>query len=76
MVRNMSNFEIGYTPNNLKMIREQFSLTQSQVAELTETRGKQSVSRWELDTNDKLHADMPLKKWEILLKTLDMSIDK
>lgn len=76
-VINIGNeFEIGYTPNNLKALRAKHNLTQKQVAEITDTKAARTISKWETDLDDISHADMPAKKWRNLLKSLNYPIDK
>lgn len=60
---NNQEWELGYTPNNLKKIRKMYGLTQQDVAELTETATWRTVSRWEKETGDK----MSYPKWIKLL---------
>ncbi|MEF9957391.1 MAG: helix-turn-helix transcriptional regulator [Acinetobacter sp.] len=70
-----NEFEIGYTPNNLKALRAKHNLTQKQVAEITDTKAARTISKWETDLDDISHADMPAKKWRNLLKSLNYPID-
>lgn len=66
----IDNAELGYTPKNLKAIRHKYNLTQSQVANMTDTKSRRNVSRWEAEVGETDHADMPLAKWILLLKNL------
>lgn len=67
----MDKFELGYTPKNLKIIRKQYGLTQQQVADMTGTASYRTVVKWETDLNSKTQrADMPLRKWAMLLNTV------
>lgn len=67
----MNKFELGYTPQNLKMIRKQYGLTQQQVADITGTSNYRTVVKWEADLDSKVQrADMPLRKWYLLLKAV------
>ena len=36
----IDRFELGYTPNNLKALRQKYGLTQQNVADITETKLK------------------------------------
>lgn len=58
--------EFGYTPNNLKALRQKYGLTQQATADLLDVKIS-GFQRWEADINLKSHTDMPLKKWFELL---------
>ena len=64
------NPEFGYTPANLKSVRQKYGLTQQAAADLLEVNIS-ALQRWEADMNLKSHADMPIKKWFELLSKLD-----
>ena len=59
--------ELGYTPNNLKALRQKYKLTQQQVAGITEA-ALQTVQRWEMTTDRKSYINMPHTKWQMLLQ--------
>lgn len=61
--------EFGYTPNNLKALRQKHELTQQATADLLEVNIS-AYQRWESDFNLKSHTDMPLKKWFELLQKI------
>lgn len=61
--------EFGYTPNNLKALRQKHGLTQQATADLLDVKIS-GFQRWEADINLKSHTDMPLKKWFELLQKL------
>lgn len=63
----VENFELGYTPANLKALRQQHGLTQQNVADITETKLK-TAQKWETSTNLKSYANMPHTKWLKLLE--------
>lgn len=64
----MTDFELGYTPRNLKIIRKKYGLTITDVANITNTSLARTVQKWEAENLDMAnHADMPLKKWVKLL---------
>ena len=65
----IENFEFGYTPNNLKELRQKYGLTQKATADLLNVNIS-GFQRWEADINLKSHTDMPLKKWFELLQKL------
>nr|DAJ52185.1 MAG TPA: helix-turn-helix domain protein [Caudoviricetes sp.]DAN78209.1 MAG TPA: helix-turn-helix domain protein [Caudoviricetes sp.] len=58
--------ELGYTPNNLKLLRQMYRLTQQQVADITGV-ALPTAQRWEANPNQKSYANMPHTKWVILL---------
>lgn len=65
----IDNFELGYTPANLKALRQRYGLTQQATADLLDVKIS-GFQRWEADINLKSHTDMPLKKWFELLQKL------
>lgn len=65
----IDNFELGYTPANLKALRQKYGLTQQATADLLDVKIS-GFQRWEADINLKSHTDMPLKKWFELLQKL------
>lgn len=65
----IDNIEFGYTPNNLKALRQKHGLTQQAAADLLDVKIS-GFQRWEADINLKSHTDMPLKKWFELLQKL------
>nr|DAO90976.1 MAG TPA: antitoxin [Caudoviricetes sp.] len=65
----IDNFELGYTPANLKAIRQQYGLTQQNVADITESTLK-TAQKWETSPNLKSYANMPHTKWLKLLEYL------
>jgi len=65
----IDNIEFGYTPKNLKALRQKHGLTQQATADLLDVKIS-GFQRWEADINLKSHTDMPLKKWFELLQKL------
>lgn len=63
----IENAELGYTPSNLKALRQKYELTQKQVAGITEA-ALQTVQRWEMTTDRKSYINMPHTKWQQLLQ--------
>lgn len=61
------DYELGYTPKNLRLMRLQHNLTQQQVADITGTAQWRTVSKWEKELGEPTHADMPYSKWVKLL---------
>lgn len=62
--------EFGYTPNNLKAMRQKYGLTQQAVADITET-SLTTAQRWEASPELSSYANMPHKKWLRLLQYLE-----
>ena len=48
----IDNMELGYTPNNLKALRQKYGLTQQRLADITGV-SLATVQRWEAGTNKK-----------------------
>jgi XRE family transcriptional regulator len=65
----IDNPELGYTPNNLKAVRQKHGLTQQAAADLLDVTIS-AIQRWESDVNLKSHTDMPIKKWFEFLQKL------
>nr|DAX35243.1 MAG TPA: putative zinc finger/helix-turn-helix protein, YgiT family [Caudoviricetes sp.] len=61
--------ELGYTPANLKALRQKYDLTQQSTADLLNVNIS-ALQRWEADVRQKSHRDMPHTKWLKLLEYL------
>lgn len=66
----IEKFELGYTPNNLKALRREYRLTQQNVADITESTLK-TAQKWETSPSMSSYANMPHKKWLLLLQYLE-----
>ena len=66
----IDRFELGYTPNNLKALRQKYGLTQQNVADITETKLK-TAQKWETSPSMSSFANMPHTKWLKLLEYLE-----
>lgn len=66
----IDNPELGYTPANLKALRQKYGLTQQRLAVITGV-SLATVQRWEAGTNKKTFASMPHIKWLHLLKAVE-----
>lgn len=67
----MLNFEVGYTPTNLRLAIEKLGVTQAKAAELCGVK-ERALRQWLVKDLDAVgHRDMPLKKWIILLDALN-----
>ncbi len=66
----MLNFEVGYTPTNLRLAIEKLGVTQAKAAELCGVK-ERTLRQWLVKDLDAIgHRDMPLKKWIVLLSVL------
>lgn len=65
----IDRFELGYTPNNLKALRQEYGLTQQQVADITGSTIK-TAQKWEASPSMSSFANMPHTKWLKLLEYL------
>lgn len=66
----IENAELGYTPNNLKALRQQHGLTQQQVADITGSKIK-TAQKWETSPSMSSFANMPHTKWLKLLEYVE-----
>ena len=66
----IDNFELGYTPANLKALRQQHGLTQQQVADITGSTLK-TAQKWETSPSMSSFANMPHTKWLKLLEYIE-----
>lgn len=62
--------ELGYTPANLKALRQQHGLTQQNVADITGSKLK-TAQKWEANPSMSSFANMPHTKWMKLLEYLE-----
>lgn len=62
----IDNPEFGYTPANLKAVRQKYGLTQKQVADITGAT-LSTAQKWEAAMSLKTHSDMPHTRWLLLL---------
>jgi hypothetical protein len=66
----MSNFpEVGYTPANLRYLIELKGITQKEAAKICGTSDI-NFRRWLMPVDAPNHRDMPMQKWNDLLKAL------
>lgn len=65
----IENFELGYTPENLKALRQEYGLTQQNVADITQSTLK-TAQKWEASPSMSSYANMPHTKWLKLLEYL------
>ncbi|MCD2071549.1 helix-turn-helix domain-containing protein [Neisseria cinerea] len=57
-----NDLEIGYTPRNLKFIRQNSGKTQKEIADALNV-SLITVQRWEMPVSVSSHVDMPYNKW-------------
>lgn len=58
----IDDLELGYTPKNLKLVRQNLGKTQKEIADALKV-SLITVQRWEMAVNINSHVDMPYKKW-------------
>lgn len=63
----IDNFELGYTPANLKALRQEYRLTQQRVADITGVTIA-TAQKWEASPSMSSYANMPHTKWIKLLE--------
>jgi len=67
---NMPNFEVGYTPTNLRLAIASLGLTQAAIARLLGV-SERTLRQWLVEDLEAIgHRDMPLKKWRKVLALL------
>ena len=68
----MLNFEVGYTPTNLRLAIEKLGVTQAALARLLGVATR-TLRQWlNEDLESISHRDMPLKQWRKVLELLDV----
>ena len=65
----MLNFEVGYTPTNLRLAIKKLGVTQAALAD-TLNVSPQAVRYWLMPVGTKSRRDMPLKQWRKVLALL------
>ena len=66
----MPNFEVGYTPTNLRLAITSLGVTQAALARLLGVSERQ-LRKWLVeDLESDVHADMRLKQWRKVLELL------
>ena len=67
---NMPNFEVGYTPTNLRLAIASLGLTQARIARLLGV-SERTLRQWLVEDLEAIgHRDMPLKQWRKVLTLL------
>nr|DAK26341.1 MAG TPA: antitoxin [Caudoviricetes sp.] len=66
----IDNMELGYTPANLKALRQQHGLTRQNVADITGSALK-TAQKWETSPSMSSFANMPHTKWLKLLEYIE-----
>ena len=67
----MLNFEVGYTPTNLRLAIASLSVTQAALARLLGVSDR-TLRQWLVEDLEAIgHRDMPLKQWRKVLALLD-----
>lgn len=67
------NFEVGYTPTNLRLALARLAITQAALSAALGVK-ERTLRKWlNEDLYSKSHADMPLKQWRKVLDFLVMA---
>ena len=68
----MLNFEVGYTPNNLRLAIASLGVTQAALARLLGVSDR-TIRQWVVEDLEVIgHRDMPLKQWRKVLELLEV----
>ena len=68
----MSDFEVGYTPTNLRLAIEKLGVTQAALA-ATLGVSDRTLRQWVVKDLEAIgHRDMPLKQWRKVLELLEV----
>jgi len=68
----MTNFDVGYTPTNLRLALTKLGMTQAALARLLGV-AERTLRQWlNEDLESRNHADMPLKQWRKVLELLEV----
>ena len=66
----MLNFEVGYTPTNLRLAITKLGVTQAALARLLGVSDR-TLRQWLVEELESVgHRDMPLKQWRKVLELL------
>jgi len=66
------NFELGYTPKNLRLAITKLGVTQAALARLLGVSDR-TLRQWVVDDLEAIgHRDMPLKQWRKVLELLEV----
>ena len=65
-----TNFEVGYTPTNLRLAIEKLGVTQAALARLLGV-SERTLRQWLVEDLEAIgHRDMPVKQWRKVLTLL------
>jgi len=68
----MTNFEVGYTPTNLRLAIASLGVTQAALARLLGVSDR-TLRQWLVEDLEAIgHRDMPLKQWRKVLELLEV----
>ena len=68
----MLNFEVGYTPTNLRLALARLGMTQAALARLLGV-AERTLRQWLVEDLEAIgHRDMPLKQWRKVLELLEV----
>ena len=71
-MKSFNNFDVGYTPTNLRLALTKLGMTQAALARLLGV-AERTLRQWlNEDLESRNHADMPLKQWRRVLELLEV----
>jgi len=71
-MKSFNNFEVGYTPTNLRLALTKLGMTQAALARLLGV-AERTLRQWlNEDLESRNHANMPLKQWRKVLELLEV----
>jgi len=70
-MKSFNNFEVGYTPTNLRLAIEKLGVTQAELARLLGV-APQSVRNWLMPVGTKSRRNMDYEMWLKVLELLDV----
>lgn len=71
-MKSFNNFEVGYTPTNLRLALTKLGITQAALARFLGV-AERTLRQWlNEDLESRNHADMPLKQWRKVLELLEV----
>jgi len=71
-MKSFNNFEVGYTPTNLRLALTKLGMTQAALARFLGV-AERTLRQWlNEDLESRNHADMPLKQWRKVLELLEV----
>ena len=71
-MKSFNNFDVGYTPTNLRLAIASLGVTQAALARLLGVSDR-TLRQWLVEDLEAIgHRDMPLKQWRRVLELLEV----